>query len=197
VQESSGRVLWSVGVAAETLPSGVQAPRALVFLSARDASGRFVTDGMTLQPIWQKAIAYIPLNVLNASGAPDGTVALYRFDFGPGSVPANLGDLIPQITAGTQDITLEWRPAAGGAAANPPGQIAAGRTARGVVTLPGIARFSLSNPMLTAGTEDDLRLADGQTWAADVWNVGVTVNLKLSDGRNHPVRVDATIQGRN
>jgi hypothetical protein len=179
---------WLVDTIGETLPAGVDAPKTLVLLSARDDAGNFIVDPSSLAPIWQRTLAYVPLN------AENGQAVLSRIDFGSGSVPSPLTGRVPRITASPSTLRLEWL--SGGSPVTPPGIVDRPRNLA-VLRLPSLERFRMSNPFQTAGTQDDYALGGGGTWAADVWNVGVSIRLGFDGGRSTRVDLDTTIQGRN
>jgi hypothetical protein len=190
IREGRTSAAWLCPVSGETLPADVQAPFALVVLSARDGSGRFIASGTSLLPVWQKAVIYAPLNVLDSSGE----CALHRFEIF--SVPPTPTSARPVLAVTPTNVRLEWVPLAGGPFLNPPGSIQIGRAA-GVCVLPRLVRFVANNPKLTATTADDFTLPGGSTWAPDLWTLGVSCALRLEGGRTLSIKADSTIQGRN
>jgi hypothetical protein len=177
IQEGSGSLCWAVSVQGESLPAG--ADRALLFASARGADGNFVRLATTLEPVWQRAIAYIPLR------APDATVSLYRFDFGVGSLPGGFTGVAPRIVASASAVSIEWRDGSNNLIAGP---VSRGRLT-GIGQCPDLAAFALGNP-------DTIQRAEGGTYQANVWTVGISGYVNLARKRTK-VSVETNVQGRN
>jgi hypothetical protein len=187
LHEARGSWVWLAPVLDEPLPAPLS--RALLFASARDADGRFASHGVTLEPCAQKYIACVPLN-------RHGSTALVRYTFdtlGPALMTSE--PQVPRISASASTIRLQWVYASGG---SPVQEVSCPRES-GVVLLADLERFSVSNPKLTAGTEDDFQLAGGGTWAPDMWQIGVTVRFRseYGYGRWISISVDSSINGRN
>jgi hypothetical protein len=179
VGEGRAGMVWSA--AGEAMPSGVTAPSAFVFLSARDAQGRFVMNGATMQPGWQKTIAYVPL----ANYPSTGTVSLSRFDFGTGSVPSTIEGYVPRLALTSAQVKLEWVPTAGGTAVL---SVIKSRSA-GVIQCTSLLRFSIEYAK-------SFTKSDGTLYTTGAWNINVTISAR-SSGRAAKAAHDASIVPRN
>jgi hypothetical protein len=155
-----GRHVWSAPVTGT--PGFAQA---LVYLTAVADSGKYATDPMTLQPLWQRTVAYVP--------AGD---SLIRFDFGPGSWPADLTGASPRIEVKSASVVLEW--VSGATLVTPPGSKSLARPA-GIVRVPSLSLFQ------------------AQQDSSGLWNLSLAVSVPLGQGRSGSARVDAAIRGRN
>jgi hypothetical protein len=188
ILEGTLQAVWTLPIEGEPATEGIDAPEGLLFLSARDASGNFVTDGVTLVRIFQKAVAYLPLRRLDSSGQFTGEVELVRFDFAAGSLPDPWEGRVPRITATTSDVTLDW------IGASPPVTRTLHRRTGGVCVLPNLVRFSVENTKRTLLPGFDP--ADPE-FTPEACKIGVSARFPLGDGRFGTIKVDSSIHARN
>ncbi len=181
ISEGSTSMVWTTQVTTElpALPTDVD--DALVFLSARDpATGNFVTDSTTMQPVWQKAVAYVPLR--NAQGE----VEIRRFDFGATSLPSPVTGNTPLISTTSANVVLDWAPTSV--------QTTKTRTS-GILHLGTATKFALARQTVTP-TSGGEPILTGGPFTRDVWSIEVSVSVRVAKGTT-TVSLVSAIQGRN
>lgn len=95
--ESGLDFVWRADISGESLPTN--ADRALVWASARNNAGRFITNA-SFQPVWQRTVALVPLQ------EADGSLSLRHFTFV--TTPPATPTCTPQIVVSSTALTLNW-----------------------------------------------------------------------------------------
>lgn len=188
IGEGDTSMVWTSAVQGESLPSGTF--HALIFLSARNVStGAFVTDAQTMQPVWQKAVAFVP--IVNAQGE----VEVRRYNFGAASFPNPIESNVPYIHTDANNVHLEWKTNPTGPVAAPPGTLTVRRSS-GILKISPVTRLELAHATTTSsGGGSDPVLAGGP-FNRDVWTLHVQVTVRVAKGTT-TVRLSSAIQGRN
>lgn len=188
ISEGNTSMIWTSAVQGESLPAGTFT--ALIFLSARDVStGAFVTDAVTMQPVWQKAVAFVP--IVNAQGE----VEVRRYNFGAASFPNPIGSNVPYIRTDSNNVHLEWKTNPSGPITTPPGTRTVGRSS-GILKISPVTRLELAHATTTSSGGGSDPMLTGGPFDRDVWTIHVEVTVRVARGTTI-VRLNSAVQGRN